>query len=212
MSPHPFSAATPETTAVMDSSVDPVGPSRPSAAERILQATARTIAVRGAAALTMSEVAETAGVSKGLIHYHFHDKETLLARVVEWMTREVIDRERLALERSSARSAIDDLWRWLNDELEHGHLRVLVELSEWREELVRREIQVSAGARRTAAVASTARLFQLLGLKPRIPEELIAEAVLAFRDGLAVAAARDHESNPRAAFDVFWLALLSLAD
>ena len=47
---------------------------------------------------------------------------------------------------------------------------------------------------------------------PSVSEELIAEAVLAFRDGLAVAAARDREANPRAAFDVFWLALLSLAD
>jgi AcrR family transcriptional regulator len=191
-----------------------VGPdrSRPTAADRILHATAKTIADRGAAALTMSEVAETAAVSKGLIHYHFHDKETLLARVVEWMTRQLVERERLALERSTARTAIDDLWAWLAGELERGHLRVLVELSEWREDLVRREIQVSARARRSATIASTARLYELLGLKPRVPEELIAESVLAFRDGLALAAARDPEANPRAAFDVFWLAHLGLAD
>jgi hypothetical protein len=66
--------------------------------------------------------------------------------------------------------------------------------------------------RRAAAVESTARLFALLALTPRVPLELIAEAVLAFRDGLAVAAARDSDANPRAAFDVFWLAMLSLAD
>jgi AcrR family transcriptional regulator len=196
----------------MARSVPTPGPSRRSAADRILHATASTIATRGAVALTMSEVAETAAVSKGLIHYHFHDKETLLARVVEWMTRQTIERERLALEQSTARTAIDDLWNWLESELAIGHLRVLVELSEWRDELVRKEIQASARARRAAAVASTVRLFALLGLKPRVPEELIAEAVLAFRDGLAVAAARDREANPRAAFDVFWLALLSLAD
>lgn len=196
----------------MATSVDPDGRSRPSAADRILHATAKTIADRGAAALTMSEVAETAEVSKGLIHYHFHDKETLLARVIEWMTRQVIERERQALERSNARTAIDDLWAWLSGELDRGHLRVLVELSEWREELVRKEIHVSARARRAAAVASTTRLYELLGLKPRVPEELIAEAVLAFRDGLAVSSARDTDANPRAAFDVFWLALLSLAD
>jgi AcrR family transcriptional regulator len=201
------------TKATMASSVQPGDSSRPpSAADRILFATAQTIGARGAAGLTMSEVAEEAGVSKGLIHYHFHDKETLLARVVEWMTRQVIERERLAFSASTSRTAIDDLWAWLAGELERGHLHVLVELSEWREERVRREVQVSVRMRRAAAVASTARLFELLSLTPRVPLELMAEAVLAFRDGLAVAAARDSDANPRAAFDVFWLAMLGLAD
>lgn len=185
---------------------------RPTAADRILHATAHTIAEHGAAALTMSDVAEEAGVSKGLIHYHFHDKETLLARVVEWMTREIVERERLALANSTARTAIDDLWAWLASELERGHLRVLVELTDWREALVRREVQVAVAVRREATIASTARLFELLDLRPRVPVELIADSVLAFRDGLAIAAGRDGDANPRAAFDVFWLAMLGLAD
>jgi AcrR family transcriptional regulator len=196
----------------MATSVDPDGRSKLTAADRILHATALTIADRGAASLTMSEVAEEAGVSKGLIHYHFHDKETLLARVVEWMTRQVIERERRALANSTARTAIDDLWEWLSGELERGQLRVLVELAEWREDLVNREIQVAMRLRREATLESTARLFDLLSLKPRVPLDLIAETVFAFRDGLVISAARDSESNPRAAFDVFWLALLCLAD
>lgn len=196
----------------MATSLYPGGRIRPTAADRILHATARTIAEHGAAALTMSDVAEEAGVSKGLIHYHFHDKETLLARVVEWMTREIVERERLALANSTARTAIDDLWAWLSGELDRGHLRVLVELTDWREALVRREVKVAVAVRREATVASTARLFELLDLKPRVPVELIADSVLAFRDGLAIAASRDGDTNPRAAFDVFWLAMLGLAD
>jgi len=47
---------------------------RADAAERILRAAIRCIVTSGAAALTMHEVSEEAGVSKGLIHYHFHDK------------------------------------------------------------------------------------------------------------------------------------------
>jgi AcrR family transcriptional regulator len=196
----------------MASSVDPGGRSKLSAADRILHATARTIADRGAGSLTMSEVAEEAGVSKGLIHYHFHDKETLLARVVEWMTRQVIERERLALASSTARTAIDDLWAWLASEIERGQLRVLVELAEWREDLVQREIEVAMRLRREATLDSTARLFALLALTPKVPLEMIAETVFAFRDGLVIVAARDSDANPRAAFDVFWLALLCLAD
>lgn len=196
----------------MATSLYPGGRIRPTAADRILHATARTIAEHGAAALTMSDVAEEAGVSKGLIHYHFHDKETLLARVVEWMTREIVERERLALANSTARTAIDDLWAWLSGELDRGHLRVLVELTDWRDALVRREVKVAVAVRREATVASTARLFELLDLRPRVPVDLIADSVLAFRDGLAIAASRDGDANPRAAFDVFWLAMLGLAD
>lgn len=196
----------------MASSIDPGGRPKPTAADRILHATARTIAVRGAGALTMSDVAEEAGVSKGLIHYHFHDKETLLARVVEWMTRQLIDRERAALASSTARTAIDDLWTWLAGELERGQMRVLIELTEWREDLVQREIEMAMRRRREATAESTARLFELLSLTPRVPMDLLAETVVAFRDGLVISAARDTESNPRAAFDVFWLALLCLAD
>ena len=69
---------------------------RADAAERILRVAIRRIVTSGAAALTMHEVSEEAGVSKGLIHYHFHDKETLLARMVEWMTRHLVGRERAA--------------------------------------------------------------------------------------------------------------------
>lgn len=160
----------------------------------------------------MTDVAEEAGVSKGLIHYHFHDKETLLARVVEWMTRQLVVREAAALVESAPRHAIDDLWQWLDGELERGHLRVLLELAQWPEPLVHSAVRASATARRAAAAESTARLFALLGLRPRIPNELLADVIVPFVDGLAASAGLEPEWNARAAFDVFWLSLLSLAE
>jgi AcrR family transcriptional regulator len=185
---------------------------RADAAERILRAAVRRIVVSSAAALTMHEVAEEAQVSKGLIHYHFHDKETLLARMVEWMTRNLVERERAALAQSTPRHAIDDLWGWLSGELERGHVRVLLELAQWRGPLVRSAVRASAKARRAAADASVDQLFSLLALRPRIPPVLLADVVLAFVDGLAVATGIDPELNSRAAFDVFWLSLLGLAE
>lgn len=182
------------------------------APERILRAAGRCIVSSGAAALTLHDVAEEAGVSKGLIHYHFHDKETLLARLVEWMTRALVAREHAAMSESSPRGAIDDLWAWLAGELERGHIRVLMELAEWREPLVRRAIQDADRARRAAAAASIERLFALLALRPRIPAPLLADVVVPFIDGLAVAGAVDSSLHARAAFDVFWLALLSLTE
>src|SRR5919202_80898 len=188
----------------------PTGPARrprAGAAERILRATARAIVERGAVALTMQDVAEEAGVSKGLIHYHFHDKETLLARLAEWMTRNLVARERAALERSSPRHAIDDLWAWLEQELARGHVRVLLELAEWRGSLVRRAMVESVRDRRAAAAWSVGQLFALLGLRLRVPAALLADVVVAFVDGIAVGAMLDPESNPRASFDVFWLSV-----
>jgi AcrR family transcriptional regulator len=182
------------------------------AAERILRAAVRCIVTTGAAALTMHEVAEEAGVSKGLIHYHFHDKETLLARMVEWMARNLVAREQEALAESAPRHAIDDLWAWLNAELERGHVRVLLELAQWRGPLVQRAIHAANLARRDAAAASIDRLFALLALRPRVPAALLADVAVPFIDGLAASTGIDPTFNARAAFDVFWLALLSLTD
>jgi AcrR family transcriptional regulator len=196
----------------MASSSEPRRQPRAGAAERILRATARVIVDRGAGALTMNDVAEEAGVSKGLIHYHFHDKETLLARLVEWMARHLVARERAALAESEPREAIDDLWRWLEGELERGHVRVLNELAELRDALVRRAVREGAILRRVAAAESVDHLFALLGLKLRVPAPLLADVVVAFIDGLAVSTVVAPEANPRAAFDVFWLSLLSLAE
>lgn len=182
------------------------------ATERIIRSAVRRIVASGALAVTMHEVAADAGVSKGLIHYHFQDKDTLIARGVEWMTGALVAREDRALASSSPRHAIDDLWSWLSGELERGHIRVLLELAEWRSPLVRRAVLESATARRGAAAASVERLFVLLALRPRIPARLLADVVVPFTDGLAAAAVRDAEFNARAAFDVFWLALLGLAE
>lgn len=193
-------------------SFEPTRRPRADAAERILRAAVRCIVDSGSAALTMHDVAEEAGVSKGLIHYHFHDKETLLARVVEWMTRGIVNRERELLTQTPAREAIDAVWGWLDGEMARGHLRVLIELAESKEPLVRSAVRKSATARREAALVLTAQLFSLLGLKPRVPEPLLADVIVAFNDGLVVSTSLDPEGNPRAAFDVFWLSLLSLAE
>jgi AcrR family transcriptional regulator len=185
---------------------------RPSTPIRILQAAARRIATDGVANLSMQDVADAAGVSKGLIHYHYHDKETLLARLIEWVTRESIARERSALSASTPRTAVDDLWTWVSSELGRGDLRVLIELSHERGPSTSAVIRTAAAARREAASATVTRLFSMLELRPRVPVELLADVIVAFLDGLVVYAALENGANHRVAFDVFWLSLLSLAE
>lgn len=187
-------------------------PARPDSAERILDAAARRLVLDGAAALSLQDVAGEAGVSKGLIHYHFHDKDTMLARVVDWMTDGLVSRETAALAGATAQTALDQLWRWLETELDRGHPRALIELAHYPGERVEAAIQRSAAARRGAAVSTVQHLFRALGLEPRLPAPLVADVVVAFIAGLAVQRVRSPEVQPRLVFDVFWLSVLSLAE
>lgn len=51
--------------------------------DAILQAAATLFAEKGYQNVSTEEVARTAGVSKGLVHYHFSSKEDLLAKILE---------------------------------------------------------------------------------------------------------------------------------
>ena len=185
---------------------------RLSTPERILYAAAARIVASGTANLSMQDVADAAGVSKGLIHYHFHDKETLLTRLIEWMTQESIDREAATLALSAPKTAVDDLWTWVAGEIDRGHLRVLNELAQERGPLISDAIRRSARVRREAAMVTVDRLFALLELRPRVPVQLLADVIVAFIDGLAIHASLAPDANHRVAFDVLWLSLLSLAE
>jgi AcrR family transcriptional regulator len=168
----------------------------------------------------LSEIARDAGVSKALIHYHFVDKETLLARLIDHLARGMVAREREALRRFEHEHnplAVDALWAWLEGELERGSINVLLELDAYRGPAVQAAARAAAAARETAAQETIQRLFSILELRPRIEPALLAAVHVAFVDGLAIrkglASGEERVSTPpRVAFDVFWLAMLSLAE
>lgn len=182
----------------------------PGAVERILDAAAACVVASGAAATSLSDIAHRAGVSKALIHYHFHDKDTLLAQLVERTAAALVARERAALAGEETALAVDALWSWLAAELEQGTIRLLVELALDRSPPVREASARATEARREAAAHTVARLFGVLELRPRVPDELLAAVTVAFVDGLAVQ--RQPTAQARVAFDVFWLAMLDLAE
>ena len=191
---------------------EPTTTTRGAAAGRILEATSACIVQKGAADVSLQDVAEAAGVSKALIHYHFHDKGELLARLVEWLRAGLVARQATALTDVSASAALDALWQWLSDELERGDLRALLDLTLVQGESVQAAVRITATARRDAAAQVTAQLFDALGLRPRVPSVLIADAFVAFVDGLALDRVVEPERNARISFDVFWLAMLGLTD
>jgi AcrR family transcriptional regulator len=189
----------------------PVEPRAP-ATRRILDAARDLVAQGGAAQLSMGDVAARAGVSKALVHYHFTDKDSLVSALVEEVGRGIVDRERAAVTAGDAGHALDVYWQWLEGELHTGDAQILTALSEYDSERVRMLSRRVATDRRAVAVDHVSRVFESLSLAPRVPAALVAETIVAFIDGLAMAYALDPTRDPRPAFDVLWLALITLSD
>jgi AcrR family transcriptional regulator len=186
--------------------------SAPDARARIVDAGIRCITREGVAGASMAAIALEAGVSKALLHYHYHDRATLLAEIVERIGARLIGRERMAVDHSTEASGLDALWRWLEAELRRGELASLVELALVREGAVRTATRAVAVHRRRSAARTVERLFAQLDLTPRVPAPLMADASVAFTDGLALDIANGSLRDPRVSFDIFWLALLGLTD
>lgn len=184
----------------------------PDARARIVDAGVRCITRDGVAGASMAAIALEAGVSKALLHYHYHDRATLLAEIVERIGSRLISRERAAMDHSIEASGLDALWRWLDGELRRGELASFVELALVREGAVRNATRAVAMHRRRSAARTIERLFAQLDLTPRVPAPLMADASVAFTDGMALDAANGSLRDPRVSFDIFWLALLGLTE
>jgi len=179
---------------------------------RIVDAGVRCIAREGVADASMAAIALEAGVSKALLHYHYRDRSTLLAEIVEQIGVRTIERERAAIDDSDGLGGLDAVWRWLEGELRRGELAALAELTLIREAPVRRATRAAASERRRSAARTIERLFTELDLTPRVPAPLMADAAVAFIDGLALDVANGSAREPRVSYDIFWLALLGLTE
>ena len=179
---------------------------------RIVDAGVRCITREGVADASMAAIALEANVSKALLHYHYHDRATLLAEIVDRLAVRLVTRERAAIDRTDGAGGLDALWSWLEAELRRGELACFVELALVREGAVRTASRAAANHRRRSATRTVERLFAQLGLMPKVPAPLMADASVAFTDGLAVDVANGTSRDPRVSFDIFWLALLGLTE
>jgi AcrR family transcriptional regulator len=179
---------------------------------RIVEAGVRCIARGGVGGASMAAIALDAGVSKALLHYHYRDRATLLAEIVERIGVQLIGRERSAVDDNKGVSGLDALWGWLDKELRRGELAGLGELALIHEGPIRDASRLVADQRRRSAARTVERLFAQLELTPKVPAALMAEASVAFCDGLALDVASGSTRDPRVSFDIFWLGLLGLSE
>ena len=99
---------------------DSTNPRTVRSVRRILDAAARLFGQRGFQGASMSAVARAAGVSKGLLHYHFDSKEHLLIEAQRATFRQIHSRfqerhEAGARGLDGALEVLDNLWQALFD-------------------------------------------------------------------------------------------------
>jgi AcrR family transcriptional regulator len=151
----------------------------------------RSVAARGAAGATFDHVAREAGVSRGLLHYHFGSKERLLAEVV----RRDTDLRMAALDRALAEAHTAD-------EVIEVLVHSLEDLVDKDPGLVALVFELFTSGRRNPEIAvefaalqraTRARLAELLTARQeqgavRLADEpeAVAAALLSLADGLAL--------------------------
>ena len=77
-----------ETGGPIGAGVPPRKLSREARRSQLIEATIETLATRGYARTTLTEVANLAGLSHGLVNFHFHTKEKLLAETLLFLAEE----------------------------------------------------------------------------------------------------------------------------
>ena len=173
------------------------------ASARIVDAMRRSVAARGAEASTFDQVAREAGVSRGLLHYHFGTKERLIAEVVRRDAE--IRLEHLGRELEGTKTVADVIGVLLHSledliERDPGFVALRFELftSGRRNPEIAAEFAALQRATRT-------RVAELLAAKQREgvvrladAPQAVAAVLLSLADGLALALLGEPEHDHRA--------------
>jgi AcrR family transcriptional regulator len=164
---------------------------REASREQVLDAAIAVLAEKGVAATSVQDIADGAGLSKGAVHYHFESKDELLVcvlerccEVMEVRVRAVFAEPGLPLERADR--ALGAMWSFRRDGV--PEMRVLTQLhglSSKNENVQRALREALARARQQIIDVGLTELIAL-GIKPKVPIEVIPRLLLATLDGLAM--------------------------
>jgi len=158
---------------------------------QVLEAAVRSLAKRGYAKTSVSDIAQAAGMSKGAVHYHFESKDDLIARVAEHCGAVARDRLRQAWDAPGApvekiRNAMVEMRKMRKEGT--PELRVLADLAALAlhdarlRALLGRMFEVN----RVETVEYLSQSLTALGVKTKIPVHLLPRLLLGVVDGLAM--------------------------
>ena len=159
--------------------------------KQVLDAAIRALAKNGYAKTSVNEIAITAGMSKGAVHYHFESKDDLIAQVLERCARSMAERARAAWEapgepRDKIRRAIREMWATRREG--GAELRVLADLMAQglHDPRLREPINGMFKTTRTEVQANLVRTLQEFGLTPKVAPHVIPRLLVSTLDGLAL--------------------------
>jgi AcrR family transcriptional regulator len=158
---------------------------------QVLDAAIQTLATRGFAHTSVSDIAETAGMSKGAVHYHFSRKADLIAQVLARCLE--VSQERLRAAWDAPGSPTDKIRRSLREMRQRWReggpeLRVVADLMAQgvHDEELRKPVAEMFQRTRAELIERLVGSLADLGLKPRIPAHIVPRLLLATFDGLAL--------------------------
>lgn len=183
---------------------------RTASVERLLDAAAELLWTGGPAAVSVQRVADAAGTSKALVHYHFAAKDALLAACARHVSDRLTRAEAAALDGATGETVLDSLWRGTMAPAVLAHRRALLALVTDGTDATSAELRAAAERRLEIAERHVVRIEALLGCRLAAPQRALAGAFVAVVDGLTMASAASEGTAERDVFDAFWLAVLSL--
>jgi AcrR family transcriptional regulator len=166
--------------------------SRAESPARILEAAIELGTTSGPSALTVQGVADAAGVSKALVLYHFAAKAALLGAILRLLG----ERGAARLRAAAGGHDLQEAWRTLAlAEAASGELALLGALT-LEPEVAPEAIARVMAEREREATAFVQRLFDSMGMTPRIPLAFVGRVLLRELDGLVGANARAARDEP----------------
>lgn len=72
--------------------------------KQILYAAFEAVAEHGYDSVTLQTIADHAGVSKGVVHYYFDNKEAVLTDLLDWLTAKIYEKEQAAVSQAQGAS------------------------------------------------------------------------------------------------------------
>ncbi|PWA10764.1 transcriptional regulator [Pueribacillus theae] len=69
--------------------------------EQLLRATYQALSVKGFSAVTLQDISDYAGVSKGVTNYYFKNKDDVLYQTLEWVTNKIYHDDHTAISKET---------------------------------------------------------------------------------------------------------------
>jgi AcrR family transcriptional regulator len=162
----------------------------------VIDAAVATLATRGFAQTSVQDIADTAKLSKGAVHYHFESKNDLIQCVLSQCCEVLSARARAAWEAPGTamdrvRRAVEQMWIVRKERT--PEFKVISDLMAQavHDESLRAQVARMFQRNREELVEAGLHGLSALGVKPRVSEAVVPRLLLAALDGLALHAVFD---------------------